>query len=65
MTHDDTSPEATPSKLDEAADDGALPYVAEENAAADRGEDDSHDADAESKADEAARGDVVGGVNMH
>jgi hypothetical protein len=53
------------SELAEAAEGGQLPYVAEENEAAERGEDQSATADPDKKADEAGRGDVVGGINMH
>jgi hypothetical protein len=52
------------SELEKAAQGGQLPYVAEENEAAQRGEDQSDTADPDQKADEAGRGDVVGGINM-
>jgi hypothetical protein len=52
------------SELEEAAKGGQLPYVAEENEAARRGEDQSDTADPDEKADEAGQGDVVGGINM-
>jgi len=52
------------SELDEAAQDGQLPYVAEQNDAAERGEDQSDTTDPDEKAEEAGEGDVVGGINM-
>jgi hypothetical protein len=53
------------SSLDEAAQGGQLPYVAEENEAAERGEDQSDTTDPDEKAEEAGRGDIPGGINMH
>jgi hypothetical protein len=53
------------SSLDEAAEGGQLPYVAEENEAAERGEDQSDTTDPDEKAEEAGRGDIPGGINMH
>jgi hypothetical protein len=50
--------------LAEAAEGGPLPYVAEENEAADRGEDQSDTTDPDRKAEEVGQGDVVGGINM-
>jgi hypothetical protein len=52
------------SELDEAAQGGQLPYVSEENEAAERGEDQSDTADPDERAEEAGEGDVVGGINM-
>lgn len=52
------------SDLEQAAADGQLPYVAEQNATAERGEEHSDTADPDERADEAGEGDVVGGINM-
>ena len=51
--------------LDEAAEGGQLPYVAEENEAAERGEEQSDTQDPDERAEEAGRGDIPGGINMH
>jgi len=53
------------SDLDEAAQEGELPYVEEENEAAERGEDQSDTVDPDEKAEETGRGDIPGGINMH
>lgn len=50
--------------LHEAAQEGKLPYVAEENQAAERGEERSNTANPEREADKRGEGDVVGGINM-
>ncbi len=52
------------SELEQVAEGGRLHYVAEENKAAERGEDQSDTADPDWKAEEAGEGDVVGGINM-
>ena len=48
--------------LEEAAAEGPLPGVLAEEAAAERGEDGSRTADAETEADDAGLGDVPGGM---
>jgi len=52
-------------ELDEAAEGGQLPYVAEENEAAERGEEQPDTQDPDERAEEAGRGDIPGGINMH
>jgi hypothetical protein len=51
--------------LQHAAQEGPLPGVAAEDAEEQRGNDHSATDDPEAKADDAGRGDIVGGLNMH
>jgi len=64
-TNNDTHDNEEESDLDEAAAGDQLPYVAEQNATAERGEDHSDTTDPDERADEAGKGDVIGGINMH
>ena len=65
MSNDEQATTGKESDLQTTAEQGAMPYAAEENEAADRGEDASPTAETEEKTDEAERGATVGGVNMH
>ena len=51
--------------LQHAAEEGPLPGVAAQDAEEQRGNDHSATHDPEAKADDAGRGDIVGGLNMH
>jgi hypothetical protein len=51
--------------LERAADEGQLAGVGAEDAEEERGDDHSATDDPETKANEAGRGDIVGGLNMH
>ena len=61
----DEGTESTESPLDRAAAGGPLAGVAAEDEMEEQGDDVSDTADADEAADEAGRGDIVGGVNMH
>jgi hypothetical protein len=50
--------------LQRAAEEGPLPGVGAEDAEEQRGDDDFATDDAEAKAEDAGRGDIVGGLNM-
>lgn len=51
--------------LEKAAEQGPLPGAEALDEAERRGEEDSDTADADERAQDAADGDVVGGINMH
>lgn len=51
--------------LERAADEGPLPGIAAEDSDQQRGEDHSAADDPDTKANDAGRGDIVGGINMH
>ncbi|MGI8667996.1 MAG: hypothetical protein ACR2N4_18525 [Jatrophihabitans sp.] len=53
------------SSVEAAAEQGQLPGVAALDAAEEEGREDSSTADPDADAQEAADGDVVGGINMH
>ena len=65
MTHSENDTNTGRSRLEEAAEDGPLPFTAQQNDAADRGEEDSDTTDPDARAEETGRGDLPGGIAMH
>jgi hypothetical protein len=51
--------------IEDAAEQGALPGVEAADAAEQEGREDSSTADPDAAAQDAADGDIVGGINMH